>query len=194
MIGFGETEAADPFARRELGQIFRPLFIRAEGEDRMHDQRGLHRHGRTIAGIDPLDFAGNQSIGHVIGANAAEFLRDGRSEQAKLAHLAHDFAVEDFMAVGLGDAAHQFVLTIGARRIADHPLFVSQLIFQQKRIFPHEMRHPGAGLFGRCGVMVTHGCVLPGMAACFATIGTTALSPRKARRFRLFISFSILRR
>ena len=94
VVGLGQAEAADDLAARELGQIFAPLRLAAVGVDRVHDQRGLHRHRRAVAGIDALDLARDQAVGDIAEAGAAVFLRDGRAEQAERAHLAHDRAVE----------------------------------------------------------------------------------------------------
>ena len=98
VVGLGEAEAADEFAGGELRQIFAALRFGAVGVDRVHDQRGLHRHRRAVAGIDPLDLARDQAVGDVAEAGAAVFLRDGRAEQAERAHLADDRRIVAFVA------------------------------------------------------------------------------------------------
>ena len=57
MIWLGQTEATDDLAGRELRQIALALRFAAIGEDRVHDERRLHRHGRAVAGIDPFHLA-----------------------------------------------------------------------------------------------------------------------------------------
>ena len=104
----------------------------------MHDQRGLHRHGGAVAGIDPLDFARDQAVGDVAQAGAAIFFRDGRAEQAERAHLADDRRIVGFVAIGLEHAREQFLLRIVARGVAHHALFLGQLAFQVERIVPFE--------------------------------------------------------
>ena len=136
MIRLGQAEAADPLAGGELGQIFHPLRFGAVGIDRMHDQRALHAHGRAVAGIDPLRLARHQAVNHVARSGAAVLFRQRRPEQAELAQLGHDVAVELLLAVRHQNARHQLLLTIVARRIADGALFARQLNFQQQRIVP----------------------------------------------------------
>ena len=63
MVGLGQAEAADPFARGELRQVFLLLRLGAELEDRHHDERALHAHHRAVARIDALDFARDQAVG-----------------------------------------------------------------------------------------------------------------------------------
>ena len=75
-VGLGQAEAADPLAGGELRQVLPALRVAAVGIDRIHDERGLHAHHRAIAGIDPLDLARDEPIGHVGRARAAELLRD----------------------------------------------------------------------------------------------------------------------
>ena len=65
-------------------------------------------------------------------------MRDGRAEQAELAHLAHDLAVEILVEIGLGDARLQLLLRIGFRRVADHALLVGELVVEVERIGPVE--------------------------------------------------------
>ncbi len=142
MIRLGETEAADDLAGSQLGQVFLALFFRAIGMDRVHHQARLYRHGRAIAGIDPLDLAGHQAITHIIRAGAAIPV-DGGAEEAELAELIHDFAVEALMPVGRYDPRHQLVLGIAARGVADQPLFLAQLRVELQRVFPLELGFGG---------------------------------------------------
>ncbi len=138
VVGLGEAEAADHLARGELGQICLALRLAAVGIDRMHYQRGLHRHGRAIAGIDALDLAGDQAIGDIAEAGAAVLFRDRGAEQAERAHLGDDRAVEALLAVIEEHAREQFVLRIAARGVAHHALLFRQLAFQIERILPVE--------------------------------------------------------
>ena len=62
VVGLGKAEAADPFAGRELRQVFLALRLSAIGVDRIHHQRRLHAHHRAIAGVDVLDLARDQSV------------------------------------------------------------------------------------------------------------------------------------
>ena len=67
----------------ELRQIFLALLLRAIGMDRIHHQRRLHAHHRAVAGIDALDLARHQAVGHIAGAEPAIFLGNGDAEQAR---------------------------------------------------------------------------------------------------------------
>ena len=140
VVGLGQPEAADEFAARELRQIFAPLRLAAVGVDRVHDQRGLHRHRRAVAGIDALDLARDQAVGDIAEAGAAIWLRDGRAEQTERAHLAHDRRIVVLVAIGLEHARKQLFLGVVARGVAHHALFLGQLAFEVERIVPVERR------------------------------------------------------
>ena len=63
--------------------------------------------------------------------------------QAERAHLAQDFAVEILVEIGFRDARLELFLGIGLRRVADHPLFVGQLVLKVERIGPVERQDLG---------------------------------------------------
>jgi hypothetical protein len=48
---------------------------------RVHGERGLHRHGGVVAGIDALELARDQAVGDIAEAGAAVLFRNGRPEQ-----------------------------------------------------------------------------------------------------------------
>ncbi len=146
MVGLGEAEAADDLALGQPRQIFLPLRLAAIGVDRMHDQRGLHRHRRAVAGIDALELARDQPIGDIAHVGAAVLLREGAAEKAERRHLADDLAVEALLAVGGEHARKQLVLRIGARGVAHHALVLGELAFEVERIVPAG-RWLGAGGF-----------------------------------------------
>ena len=138
VIGLGQAEAADDLARCELRQILLALRLAAIGEDRVHDERGLHRHGRAVAGIDALDLARDQPIGDIAEPGAAVLFRDGGAEQAERAHLGDDGAVEALLAVVQQHAREQLVLRVAARGVAHHALFFRELALEIERILPVE--------------------------------------------------------
>ncbi|NRP42849.1 hypothetical protein XMM3392_003260 [Aliiroseovarius sp. xm-m-339-2] len=148
-IRFSQAKAADPLARRQFRQVFRALLFGAIGIDRIHHQRALHRHHRTVTTVDALHLARHQTIGHVTCANAAEFLRDGGAQQAHFTHLTEDLRVGLLARKRLGHTRHQLVFAIGAGRIADHTLIFGQLVFQQEGIVPVEGRQRRLGLGGK---------------------------------------------
>jgi len=145
VVGLGQAEAADPLAGRQLGQIFLFLRLGAEFEDRHHDQRGLHAHHRAVAGVDPLNLAGDQAVGHVVQARTAVLLRNRRAEQAEFAHLAEDRHVGRAIAKRFGDPRQQLVLTVSLGGFAHHALVVAELGLQQERVLPIECRVGHAG-------------------------------------------------
>ena len=138
MIRLGQAEATDELAARELGQIFTPLRFRAVGIDRVHDERGLHRHGGAKAGVDTLDLTRNQAVGDVAEAGAAVSFWDGRAEEAELAHLADHGRIVFLLAISGEHAREQFLLGVIARGVAHHPLFFGQFAFEIERILPFE--------------------------------------------------------
>ena len=164
MIGLGQAEAADDLARCELRQILLALRLAAIGEDRVHDERGLHRHRRAVAGIDALDLARDQPIGDIAEPGAAILFRNRGAEQAERAHLRDDGAVEALLAVVHQHAREQLVLGVAARGVAHHALFFRELALEIERILPVERgvlelrRGPMLALLGG----LRHG-MLPGL-------------------------------
>ena len=110
--------------RRELRQVLPPLLLGAVSVDRVHHEARLHPHRRAVAAIDPLDRAGDQAVAHVAEPGAAIFVRNGRAEEAELAHLGHDLAVEPLVEIGGGHARLQLRLRIALGRVADDPLLI----------------------------------------------------------------------
>ena len=135
-IGFGQTKAADPFASGEFRQEFLALRFGAIGVDRIHDERGLHRHHRPIATVDALNLARDQAIGDVRRAQPAVFLGHRDAQQAHLTHFAENRRVGGFLTKRLDDTGLQLVLGIGAGGVAQHTLFVGQLVVQAEGVFP----------------------------------------------------------
>ena len=140
-VGLGQAETADQRARRQPGQIFAALFFGAIFMDREHDEARLHRRHRAIARIHPLDFAGDQAIGHIVGTRAAVGFRDGRAEQPGLPHQREQFGRVDFIGERLDHTRLQFALGKGMRRIADHPLLIAELVIDEKGVRPIEPAH-----------------------------------------------------
>jgi hypothetical protein len=119
----------------------------AVGEDRIHHQRRLDAHHRSVAGIDPLHFARHQAVGDVISARAAVFFRQGHAQQPERAHLTEYFGLDRFLLVGFDDAGQQPVLSVGLRGVADLPFVVGQLPLKAERVVPIE--RSSVGIHGR---------------------------------------------
>ena len=150
MVGLGQAEAPDQFARGQLGQVLAALLLRAVGVDRVHDQGRLHAHGRAVAAVDALDLAGDQAVGDMVDAGPAVLLGQGGAQKPEGAHLGHDLAVEALLAGGGQDPRLQGRLTIVAGGVADHPFVVGELVFQAEGIGPVESGHCGHHGLLRC--------------------------------------------
>ncbi len=138
-----QAEAADHLAAGHVGKPAPPLRLRSEGEDRVHDQRGLHAHGRAVAGIDRLDLPRDQAVGDVGGAGAAVLFGQGGAEQPQLAHFGHDLRIVAFLGEGRDDARQKALTGVVARRVGDQPLLLGEPALQVERVLPAE------GLCGR---------------------------------------------
>src|SRR5262249_55592823 len=103
-----------------------------------HDERGLHRHGGAVAGIDALDLARDQPVGHIAEPGAPVRFRYGRPEQAERTHVGDDGAIEALLAIVHKYAREQLVLGIAAGAITRPALFLGELAFEVERILPVE--------------------------------------------------------
>src|SRR5690606_28717984 len=63
VVGFGEPEAADRFARRHAGQPFGLLLGGAVLPDGEHGQRALHRYERPDARVAGFQFSAGDAVG-----------------------------------------------------------------------------------------------------------------------------------
>ena len=135
-LRLGQAEAADQLAPRHLGQEAHLLRLRPQGVDGVHGEAGLHAHGRAVAAVDRLHLPRDQAVGDVAGARAAVLLGKRGAQEAELAHLGHDLAVEPLFGEGGHHARQQPLAGVGARRLADHPLLVGQPRREVQRIVP----------------------------------------------------------
>ncbi len=136
VVGFGQAEAANPFAAGQFGQVFLALRLGAEFKNRHHHQRALHAGHGAVARIDALDFTRNQPVGDVIEPRAAVLLGNGGAEQADFAHLAKDGGVHALVSERFQHARCQLVLAVGGGGISHHALVVAQLLVEQKGVVP----------------------------------------------------------
>ena len=159
VIRFGQAEAADVLASRQLGQVLLLGRFVAELVDRHHHQGGLHTHHRAVAGVDTLHFASDQAVAHVVEAAAAVDFRNGRAEQAGFAHLAKNLRIGLLVAEG---QLHPRLQLVGGEllgAVAHHALFFAQLLVEQQRVDPVEGCLAGHGeiLKTWAGVQPAHG-------------------------------------
>ena len=137
-IRLGQTETADQGAGGKAGEVFALLRLGAIGVDGIHHERGLHRHHRAVARIDPLDLAGDKAIGDIARAKAAEFLGYVHTQKPSLAHLAEDRGIGFLVTVGGDDARLELVLRESLGRIAQHPFVFGQLVLKAQGVGPVE--------------------------------------------------------
>ena len=182
-VWLGQAEAADPFARGEPGQVLLALLLRAVGVDRVHHEARLDRHGRAVAAVDALDRAGDQAVADVAEAGAAIFRRDGRAEQAELAHLGEDLAVEPLIEIGRGDARLQLLLRIALGRVADEALLVGQLMIEVERIRPVERQDCRLGHEFSPGMWKSRGSLAGALALRQSGHLPVPVAPRPKLRF-----------
>ncbi|MCY1413428.1 hypothetical protein D9M71_288580 [compost metagenome] len=138
VVRLGQAEAADPLARRQFRQVLLLLRFGTEFIDWHHHQRGLHAHHRAIAGVDALDFTGDQAIADIVQAAATVLLGDGCAQQANLAHFAKDRWIGLLMTESFEDARRKALLSELRSRVANHSFFFSELLIQQQGIDPVE--------------------------------------------------------
>src|SRR5215475_6612274 len=99
MIRLRQTKAANPFARRQLRQVFLSLGFTAKSIDRIHDEARLYAHCRAIAAVDTLYLTRNQTVRDIVDPGAAVTF-DRRAEKAECSHFVHDLAIKPLVSVG----------------------------------------------------------------------------------------------
>ena len=124
-VGLGQAEAADRLGRGELRDPAVLLLLGAEGVDRVHDQRALHRHEAAQPRVAALQLLHDQAVGDVAQAGQA-VLVDVGAEQAELGHLGHQVHREARLLVALLDDGHHLVVDEGAHAFADHALLFGE--------------------------------------------------------------------
>src|ERR1051326_244175 len=140
VIGLGESEAPDHFAARHLRQPLFSLVLGAEGIDRVHHQRALHRRERPHARIAPLELLHDQPIRDVIQPRAAILFREIRAEEAELRHAGDELLGKLAGDVRFADDGHQIVVDPLANGVADRALFFAEQAVDVVEIHAVELR------------------------------------------------------
>ncbi len=122
-VGLGEPEAADRLAGREGRDPAVLLLLRAEGVDRVHDQRALHRDEAAQPGVAALQLLHDEAVGDVVEARQP-VLVDRGAEQVELGHLRHELDGEARLAMALLDDRLDLVVDEGPHGVADELLLV----------------------------------------------------------------------
>jgi hypothetical protein len=122
----GQAEAAQPFAGRQLLQVFLLLRVRAEGVDRAADHRVLHADDGGRGAVAGGDFLQRQRQRNVIQAGAAPLLGHHHAAAAELAQRPQLLAREVRRAVPLRRPGGELLAREIAQHVADLFLFFAQ--------------------------------------------------------------------
>jgi hypothetical protein len=96
------------------------LLLAAEGVDRIHDQRALHRREGADARVAALELLHDEPVGDVVQPGAAVLLGQVGPEHAQLADLGDELRREAPLDVGVADD--------GMTRSSTHSRTVSRII------------------------------------------------------------------
>ena len=108
------------------GSQWRLLLLGAEGIDRIHHQRALHRGERADARVAPLELLHDEPVGHVVEARAAVFLRQVGAEQPQLGHAGDELLGKLPFDVGLADDGQQVLVHPGPDGVPDRALLLGE--------------------------------------------------------------------
>jgi len=106
----------------------------------------LDAHHGTVAGVDALDFAGDEAVGNVGGLGAAKGFGQRGAEQAERTHFGEDGGVGALVAVGVDDAGQEFFLGVAAGSVAGEALVFGELGFEVEGVGPVEVGLAGVRL------------------------------------------------
>jgi hypothetical protein len=123
---FGQAEAAEQRALGEGAQEALLLVRRAVAQQCLADQRIVHLEGRRRGAVGCRDLHDSQYVGHVVGADAAQFGRDGHAQHAELGHLGERLARETGCAVALRGRGRKLAFGKLARHVAHLSLVFGQ--------------------------------------------------------------------
>ena len=101
------------------------LLVAAKGINGIHDQRGLHAHERTHAGVAAFQFLHHQAVFDV-GHSGATVAFEAGAVEAEVGHGLDQFAREAAGAIALLDDGNQVVFDELAGGIADQTLVVAE--------------------------------------------------------------------
>ena len=124
----GQTETPDGLAARHRRQPTLALQIAAVGEDRVHAQRGLHRHEAAQRRITALEFLADEAIGDRVEPCATVAL-EGAAEQAQAGHRRDELPREVMVLEVPADLRQDLGIDEAGDRVADHALVVLKIVF-----------------------------------------------------------------
>src|SRR6185369_14521476 len=147
-VRLGEAEAADRLAGREAGDPAVLLLLRAEGVDRVHDQRALHGDEAAQAGITALQLLHDEAVGDAAQAGKTVF-GDAGTEKVEGAHGGHQLERGAAVAVAFFDDRLDLVIDERAHRVAHQPLLFAEERIQLQKIDAWETAQSEASLSSR---------------------------------------------
>ena len=139
-LRLSQAETTQGFAFLQLGQPFVFLRVAAVGVNGVHHQRALHRDETAQSGIPSLQLLSHQAVLHIGHSRAAVALQTG-SEKAQLAHLRHQVARENALAVVLFDDGQHLLVNEGARRLPHQLLVAGQQGIEINEIHTRKTSH-----------------------------------------------------
>ncbi len=146
-VGFGETEAADSVAPTERGDPAFLLIAASPAENRVHDQRCLHRHEGSQTRIPTLELAVDESVSDGIDARKIE-VGIWRTEEVEVAQLLRQLTRKVTVPGPRFDVGeHPFVDPL-TDRVADHPFLFIEHFVDVKEIESIELFHDSLSKFG----------------------------------------------
>ena len=130
--------------------------------------------------VGPLQLLAQQREADVVHAGAAVRLRDRRPEEALLAHLGEELAVDLALLVPLADVRQDLRLGEGARALLDQAVLVGQAEVDHRRDASSRPRRPSGTRDGDAPRPPVYSSGPPSRSP----DGMTAQTPRRPRRAR----------
>ena len=122
VVGLSEAETADEFALRHTRQVALLLRLAAEGVDRVHAQRALHRDEAANRRVAALDLLADESVGDVAHTGTAVAV-EVAAQHSHRAEFGYQFGGKACFAVRLLDDGDDLRLGPVAHQVAYHHLF-----------------------------------------------------------------------
>ena len=124
----GQTKTTDGLAARHRRQPTLALRFAAIGEDRVHAERGLHRHKAAQRRVTALKFLADEAIGDRVEPCAAVAL-EGAAEQTQTSHGSDELPREVMVLEVPADLRQDLGIDEAGDRIANHTLIVLKIVF-----------------------------------------------------------------
>src|SRR6185437_10669816 len=124
-VRLGEAEAADELSAGHARKILLLLLLGAEGMNRVHAERGLHRDEAADAGVAALELLTDQAVADGVEAGAAVAL-ERRAEEAEAGELRNQVSREVVLLETLLDDGQHFVVDEPRDGLLHHALLFTE--------------------------------------------------------------------